>query len=30
VRSTTGKRFSVTKRNGRIVRENVRPYAGPL
>lgn len=30
VRSTTGKRFSVTKRGGRIVRENVRPYAGPL
>lgn len=30
VRSTTGKRFSVTKRGGRIVRENVKPYAGPL
>jgi hypothetical protein len=30
VRSTTGKRFAVTKRDGRIVRENVRPYAGPL
>jgi hypothetical protein len=30
VRSTTGKRFSVTKRGGRIVRENVTPYAGPL
>jgi hypothetical protein len=30
VRSTTGKRFSVTTRGGRIVRENVTPYAGPL
>jgi hypothetical protein len=30
VRSTTGRVFSVTKRGGRIVRENVRPYAGPL
>jgi hypothetical protein len=30
IRSTTGKRFSVTKHGGRIVRENVRPYAGPL
>ena len=30
VRSTTGKRFSATKRGGRIVRENVGPYAGPL
>jgi hypothetical protein len=29
VRSTTGRRFTVTKRNGRIVRENVTPYAGP-
>ena len=30
LRSTTGKRFAVTVRNGRVVRENVRPYAGPL
>jgi hypothetical protein len=30
VRSTTGKRFAVTVRGGRIVHENVRPYAGPL
>lgn len=30
VRSTTGKRFAVTTRDGRIVRQNVRPYAGPL
>jgi hypothetical protein len=30
VRSTTGKRFAVTTRDGRVVRQNVRPYAGPL
>jgi hypothetical protein len=30
VRSASGKRFFVTVRGGRIVRENVRPYAGPL
>jgi len=30
VHSTTGKRFAVTVRDGRIVRQNVRPYAGPL
>jgi len=30
VRSSTGKRFAVTTRDGRIVRQNVRPYAGPL
>jgi hypothetical protein len=30
VRSTTGKRFSITVRGTKVVRENVKPYAGPL